>query len=66
MAYPKDLDEYTNAEIETEHNRRIVCRNKNICFYCGKPLSNGIQCRLASHNLSESTDPKSRLLNLDE
>jgi hypothetical protein len=36
MSYPKDLDEYTNEELEKELRARAELRAKGICDYCGR------------------------------
>ena len=36
MSYPRDLDEYSDAELETERQRRAKNRAKDLCPYCGQ------------------------------
>jgi hypothetical protein len=38
MGYPKDLDEYTDAELAKEIVRRWLCKEQSICHYCNQPL----------------------------
>lgn len=44
MSYPKDLDEYSSAELVNEINRRIDLRERDLCDYCGRP-GNAPSCR---------------------
>jgi hypothetical protein len=44
MSYPRDLDEYTDAELEAERVRRVKQRDHGLCPYCGGPLD-GKPCR---------------------
>lgn len=49
MGYILSLDEYTDEQIEKEYNRRLKCKKENLCFYCERPLNNGIPCKLNRH-----------------
>jgi hypothetical protein len=35
MGYPKDLEDYTDAQLIVELYRRHVNRDKGVCDYCG-------------------------------
>ncbi len=37
MSYPRDLDEYTEAELAAEIVRRREARASGLCDYCGRP-----------------------------
>lgn len=39
MGYPKDLDEYTDAEIRHEYIKRKICADMRVCSYCELPYS---------------------------
>lgn len=36
MGYIKDLDEYTDEELQKELTRRQTVRDEGICDYCGR------------------------------
>lgn len=36
MSYPKELDEYTDEELEKEIQRRAKLNNEGKCTYCNK------------------------------
>lgn len=38
MSYPRDLDEYTDDELQGEINRRSICVARGFCSYCGGNL----------------------------
>lgn len=38
MSYPKDLDEYSLAELEAEIARRKKLLSEGKCSYCEQPL----------------------------
>lgn len=38
MSYPKDLDEYTDIELQSEVTRRLIAGNAGLCNYCSTPL----------------------------
>ncbi len=50
MNYPKELDEYSNEEIDTENRRRVQCQIKDLCHYCGKNLESGSPCKIHPHD----------------
>jgi hypothetical protein len=37
VSYPKDLDEYTDAQLDAEITRRARLAQKGLCTYCGQP-----------------------------
>lgn len=37
MGYPRDLDEYTDQEIQTEWERRLAVAKEGKCTYCKDP-----------------------------
>jgi hypothetical protein len=39
VSYPKDLDEYTEAELKAELERRQKAREAGLCDYCGRQPS---------------------------
>jgi hypothetical protein len=48
MSYPKDLDEYTDAQIEKEFRRRQECKEKGLCSYCCQPITTH-NCKVAAN-----------------
>lgn len=36
MSYPKDLDEYSEEDLDAELKRRADLRLKGLCDYCGR------------------------------
>lgn len=38
MGYPKDLDDYTDAELKAELKRRVALREKGLCSYCKRSV----------------------------
>ena len=55
MSYPRDLDEYTAAELHAELDRRAAARRADLCDYCGRSLD-GAPCRFP--NRHRRTGPK--------
>jgi len=50
MSYPMDLDEYTDAELETELRSRANLNRRGRCSYCGQ-LRSEPTCRFPDrHN----------------
>lgn len=43
MSYPKDLEEYTDAELRAELDRRNLERRNGNCSYCKRPLRDAPQ-----------------------
>ena len=39
MSYPKELDEYTDAELDREVLRRKECKLLDLCHYCNQPFA---------------------------
>ena len=37
--YDKDLEEYTDSELNAELNRRSLLRKQGLCSYCKQPLA---------------------------
>jgi len=49
MGYPRELDEMSDKEVFEEAKRRFYCRRTFTCYYCGKPLGNGVPCKIQPH-----------------
>lgn len=47
MSYPKDLDEYTDREIEAEYNRRLANLAMGWCTYCSQPVATH-KCKMST------------------
>lgn len=53
MGYPRDLADYTAAELLRELQRRDACRANGLCDYCGAALGSRPVCRYAArHNVT--------------
>jgi hypothetical protein len=50
MGYPLDLDEYSDARIHEEMQRRWSCKRAHVCPYCNTRLDSGHPCKLREHN----------------
>lgn len=57
MSYPKDLDEYTDAQLREELARREQARAEGRCDYCGRGNA-ASACRFPNrHALGDSGRP---------
>jgi len=45
MGYPRDLDDYTTAELETELRKRTAKHNRGECSYCSRKHGTKPECR---------------------
>lgn len=49
MSFPRDLDEYSEAELRAELTRRAQVRSTGACDYCGRPV-NAEPCRFPARH----------------
>lgn len=53
MSFPAyDLNDFTDEAISQEYSRRLECRQKNICSYCGEKLNEGVECQRNKHSMT--------------
>ena len=60
MGYPKDLEEYSLAELKAEIQRREANTKMGLCDYCRRPI-NGPACKFPDrHKPKENNNNATR------
>lgn len=58
MSYPKDIDEYTDFELQIEMETRKNRRAAGLCDYCNRPPETPACKFPARHALGSSSPPR--------
>lgn len=54
MSYPMSLDEYTDAELQAELDRRYRDRRAGKCDYCHRPFTSMPACKFPERHKGNS------------
>ena len=57
MSYPKDLTDYTDADLKREIRRRKQQRDKGLCDYCGRARET-VCCKFPARHYSARRKPR--------
>lgn len=62
MSYPKDLDEYTQAELEAEIELRSKRRAAGLCDYCNRRAGTSPACKFPERHFMVTDEGTRRLI----
>lgn len=62
MSYPRDLDEYTQAELEHEILRRTAAQENDFCDYCNRECGTLPVCKFPYRHSGHIDEPPQELL----